>query len=257
MPKAKQSGIPLNEIRKLSYSEEDGEVVVSVRTRGFLRDIDVRDTKHTLHKRVFIPDGKTELAALADRLRAHLDARGLPTDKTEVIPIELDWGYDPKEHGTVADEDLWFGISQDSTEPLTVDRLSAELLHAIMRLQRKFNDDDLSNIFRAMCVYHLYSAAGELNELATQGETSRGNLGKGPQVKKDWGAAQRKLILEIAREFWLLHPNLKGQYFNTAKKIQLAVNEARANQSLGAEPLAIRTISNQLRKALQEVGGLL
>jgi hypothetical protein len=183
-----------------------------------------------------------------------LDALELPTDKADVIPIERDWGYDPDEHGTVADEDLWFGIAQDSIEPLTVDRLAAELLHAIARLQAKFNDDELSDIFRAMYVYHLHSAAGELNELAIDGKKSRNNRAKGWKARKETGSAQRKLILAIALEFWERFPNLKRQVLNTARKIEVAVNQARTNQFPKCKPLAAKTISDRLREALIEAG---
>ncbi|WP_439365255.1 hypothetical protein ACNJYD_02675 [Bradyrhizobium sp. DASA03005] len=254
MAKKEENAVPLEQVKELSYLEEDGEVIVSYRSRGFLRDMDVRDTKPTLHKRIFRPNGKEALAALADRLRAHLDAKDLPTDKTEVIPIERDWGYDPDEYGIVADEDLWFGIAQDSTEPLTVDRLAAELLHAITRLHTKFNDDELSDIFRAMYVYHLHSAAGELNELAIDGETSRKNRAKGWQARKETGSAQRKLILAIAQDFWERFPNLEGQVLNTARKIEVAVNQARTNQFPKCKPLAAKTISDRLREALIEAG---
>jgi hypothetical protein len=254
MTKARKRAIPLREVKELSYSNEDGEVIVSFRSRGFLSDTDVRDTKPTLHKRVFRPEGRLALAALADRLRAHLDAEGLPTDKWEVCPIERDWGYDPDDQGTVADEDLWLGVAHDSTEPLTEDRLAAELLHAIARLNARFNDDQLRDIFRAMCLYHLHSAAGELNELATDGEKSRTNRAKGWKAKKETGAIQRKLILAIAEEFWLRFPKLKGQVLNTARKIEVAVNKARSEQFPKCKPLAAKTISDQLRAALKEAG---
>ncbi|WP_454624161.1 hypothetical protein [Bradyrhizobium cenepequi] len=73
------------------------------------------------------------MVALTDQLRAHLDAKELPTDKWPITPIELDYGYVPEEHGIVADEDLWLELAEADTEPLTKDRLSAEFLHATTR----------------------------------------------------------------------------------------------------------------------------
>ncbi|MGY4317573.1 hypothetical protein [Bradyrhizobium sp. JR3.5] len=250
----KQQRIPLNEVKELSYSVEDGPVVVSTRTRGFLLDVDVRDLKDTLHKRIFKPSGRTALDALAKRLRTHLDTKDLPTDKSLITPIERDWGYVPEEHGIVADEDLWLGIARDCTQPLSEDRLAAELLHAIVRLLTRFNDDDLSDIFRAMYMYRLHSAAGEINELAVEGKASRDNRAKGSQAKKSKGELQRQLILSIAREFWNQNPKLNGQNRNTAKKIEKAVNDERKKQGIGREPLAVKTISDQLRLALREAG---
>ena len=42
-----------------------------------------------------MPDGRIELTALTVKLRAHLDAAGLATDKWDVTPIELNSGYSP------------------------------------------------------------------------------------------------------------------------------------------------------------------
>ncbi len=253
MAKAKQDEIPLERMNELSYSK-DGFIVVSHRKRGFLRDIEVVDASEKLHKPIFRPNGKVALMMHAERSRAHLDAKDLPTDKWPVMPRELDGGYVVEEHGEVADEDLWFELAEAYTEPLTEDRLAAEYLHAINGVLARFNDDELDDIFRLAYLHHLHSTVGELNELALDGERSRGNLAKGSKVKKELGATQRKLILEIAREFWQQHPNLKGQFSNTAKKIEVAVNEARANQSPGCAPLVAKTISDQLRLALKEAG---
>jgi len=32
------------------------------------------------------------------------------------MPIELDFGYNPEEHGIIADEDLWFECAENSTK---------------------------------------------------------------------------------------------------------------------------------------------
>ncbi|MFB6414381.1 hypothetical protein [Bradyrhizobium tunisiense] len=254
MARVKQDEIPLERTNELSCSNEGPIVVVSRRKRGFLRDVEITDTSEKLHRPISRPNGRAALTMHANLARAHLDAKDLPTDKWPIKSKELDDGYLPDEYGEVTDEDLWFGVAEGLTEPLTEDRLAAEHLHAINRVLARFNDDELDDIFRLACVYHLHSTVGKLNELALQGESSRSNLAQGSQVKKQLGARQRKLILEIAREFWLKHPNLEGQYFNTAKKIQDLVNEARANQSVGSAPLAPRTISNQLRTAMLESG---
>jgi hypothetical protein len=130
MAKDEHNELPLQSVMELAYSEEEGPLIVTHRKRGFLSDLDVSNTKKTIRKPPFRPDGKVALTALGKRLREHLDARGLPTDKWPVMPVEFDSGYNPKEHGIVADEDLWIGWVKDSTEPLTKDRIAADLLYA-------------------------------------------------------------------------------------------------------------------------------
>ncbi|OKO70912.1 hypothetical protein [Bradyrhizobium sp. NAS96.2] len=254
MSKEKRGSVPLQEVRELSYSKEGGPVIVSTRTRGFLLDVGIKTHTGALSELFFQPNGKEVLSALSDRLRVHLTAKNLPTDKTPLAPIQGGCGYTPQELALSARDDAWFEIARDSTEPLSEDRLAAELLHAITLLFAKFSDDELSDIYRAMYLYQLHSAAGELNELAVDGKISRGNRAKGSQAKKSKGELQRQLILSIARDFWHQHPKLNGQPWNTAKKIADAVNKERAKLRLGREPLAAKTISDHLRIALEEAG---
>ncbi|WP_456683994.1 hypothetical protein [Bradyrhizobium sp. USDA 3262] len=236
------------------YSQESGPVIVSTRSRGFLLDVGVKTHTGALRELFFQPDGKEVLGALANRLRIHLAAKNLPTDKAVLAPIEDSCGYTPEERAAAAGEDAWYVIARDSTEPLSEDRLAVELLHAITRLFTKFSDDELSDIYRAMYLFHLHSSAGELNELAVDGKISRGNRAKGSQAKKSKGELQRQSILSIAREFWKQHPKLNGQNHNTAKKIEKAVNGERKKQGLGREPLAVKSISDHLSAALKEAG---
>jgi hypothetical protein len=253
MAKDKHGEPPLESVVELSYSEKTGPLIVTHRQRGFLIDLEATDIKKARRtKPSFRPNGTVALDALRQRLRRQLDASGLPTDKWPVTPIELDFGYDPKEHGIVADDDLWIGCVEDSTEPLTKDRIAADLLHAINRLLIGFTDDQLSDVFRAMRLYHLNSMVGDLNELAIAGTVSRKSMGKGPQVKKERARNYRKLILAIAEDFWARDPKWRGQPVNTAKKITKAVNEMRANREPGCKPLAVTTIANHLRVALRE-----
>ncbi|WP_456782935.1 hypothetical protein [Bradyrhizobium sp. USDA 4516] len=236
------------------YSKEKEPVIVSTRRRGFLLDVGIKTHTGALSELFFQPNGKEVLSALANRLRAHLIARHLPTDKTPLAPIENAHAYTPEELAAAASEDAWFEIARDSTEPLSEDRLAAELLHAITRLFAKFRDDELSDIYRAMYLHHLHSSAGELNELAVEANISRGNRAKGWQAKKSKGELQRQSILSIAQEFWKQHPKLNGQSRNTAKKIEEAVNDERKKQGLGREPLAVKSISDHLSAALKEAG---
>lgn len=253
MAKKKQDEPPLKMFREMSYSAKDGPTIVSYRSRGFLRDVHVVDTRDTSNKPPYRPEGKEPLALLTRRLRAYLDAKDLPTDKTPYMPKELELyhGYVPEEHGVVEDEDLWFSIAEATTEPLTEDRLSAELLHASLRLLGRFDEDELRDIFRAMYLYHLHSSVGELNNLAMTGAASQKARAQGPQKRSERSRALRKRILDIAQEFWSRHPEYKGRPVNTAKKIVDEVNKERERLYPGSDPLVYKTISDHLRIALK------
>ena len=243
---------PLQSVVEQIYSIEDGPLTVAEHARGFLFDIQVSETTRKRWPKRFKLGGRVPLTALASRLRAQLDAADLPTDKWEVMPRDLDFGYSPEEHGIVEDEDIWIQLIEDSTAPLTSLRISADLLHALNRLLARFTEDQLSDVFRAMTLYYLHRVVEELHEPALSGQASKKGREKGPSVKKERARALRALILVKADECWARHPRLAGQTVNTAKKIADAVNQARASQNLGRKPLAVSTIANQLRVALRE-----
>jgi hypothetical protein len=253
MAKGEHDDPPLKSVVGYSYSP-DGmpRLTITRRERGFLSDVEIREFKETKPKQPIKPDGTLALDALGKQLRDYLDSVGLPTDKWPVTPIELDFGYEPAEHGTVADDDLWIGYVEESTEPLTKNRIAADLLHTTNRILANCTADQLRDVFRAMKLYHLYATVGELNALALAGEIAERGREKGPHAKKLRARNTRKLILEIANEFWSRHPKLLGQPFNTAKKISDVVNKKRKVQDPSCAPLAAKTISDHLRVALRE-----
>ncbi len=253
MPEKKKRETPLEIVRDTSHSVEGScPVIISFRRRGFLKDYHEEDTTDALNKPPFRPEGKQALLGLAEKLRAHLESKDLPTDKSPIMPKELDWSYTPEEHGVVADEDLWFCVAEGSTEPLTEDRLAAELLHATSRVLARFDEDELRDVFRAMYLYHLHSSVGELNNLAMAGLASEKGLAQGPQTKIERSRTLRQRILEIAQDFWSRHPEFKGHPVNTAKKIADTVNNDRERMRPGSAPLVYKTISNHLSVALKE-----
>jgi len=228
------------------------KVVVTQRRRGFLIDVELRKVERKLHDLPIKPKGRLALASLCERLREHLDSVDLPTDRWPVAPRELDGGYDPEEHGIVADEDLWIGVVEDSTEPLTRDRIAAYLLHTLLKLLEKSSDGQLADIFMAMDLYRQYSMVGDLNALALAGDAAKKGLEAGPRAKKERAKNVRKIVLAKARECWSDHPKLEGQPFNTAKKIAPAVNDARQAIEPGCQRLSPKTIADHLRLAIHE-----
>jgi hypothetical protein len=251
MSKKNQRGPPLEAVRGWMRSK-DGVVFVIRRNRGFLSEVSVSDNEGRKWRPLTRAEAKSALSALASKLRNHLDAKDLPTDKWPVMPLELEQGYVPEEHGVVDDQDIWIGCFEDYEEPLTEDRIVADLLHTTNRLLSTFSEDHLREIFHAMKAYHLYCTVGEINELALAGKVSVDRLRKGPIVRKARSQDDRILILSVARDFWQKSPRLRGQPVNTAKKIAEAVNIARAAQRPGCKRLSQKTIADQLRLALRQ-----
>jgi hypothetical protein len=247
MTKNKRAEPSLEVVKELAFSK-DGPVLVAHLSRGFLSDVRVITAKEERGPARL--DGKEYLIWRSERLRAHLDGKGLPTDKWRVMPIELDRGYHPEEHGVIADEDLWLENAEEWTEPLTEDRLAAEFLHAINRALARFDEDQLRDVYRLMRLHHQYSMAGELNDLALEGQGRRKDRRKGPQSKSEAAHKLRALIVATAKEFWRVHPRLVGQLFNTAKKIGPDIDKARKAQVPDCKPLAVNTIYNHLRAGL-------
>jgi hypothetical protein len=243
---------PPLEVARGWMRSEDGVVFVTRRSRGFLSEVSVSDNEGKKWRPLTRPEAKSALAELASKLRNHLDAKNLPTDKWPVIPVELEQGYVPEEHGVVDDQDIWIGCFEGYAEPLTEDRIVADLLHTTNRLLSTFSEDHLREIFHAMKAYHLYCTVGEVNELALEGKDSVDRLRKGPRARKARSQNDRLLILGVARDFWQKNPRLKGQPINTTKKIAEAVNIARAAQRPGCNRLSDKTIADHLRLALRQ-----
>jgi hypothetical protein len=216
--------------------------------RGFLSDMETRiEPNHT-----FKLQGKLWLNDLCEDLRGQLETAELPTDRSPIMPIELDYGYDPNDHGIIANEDVWVDCLRGSTDPLTKHRIAGELLHAIQRILSKLSDEQLTDVLQAMEQYALYQQAGVVNSLAVAGELAKDSRAKGPKAKNAASRKVRKLILRIAEEFWENQPNFRGHTVKTAEQIVCKVNKARAELDLGRKPLAAKTIGDHLSAALQE-----
>jgi hypothetical protein len=240
-------------IERYTYGPDGSRILVIERQRrGFLKD-EVLQLEPKAKEPVK-PNSRLALTTLCQVLRAELDAAELPTDKWPVMPIELDFGYDPQDHGIIADEDIWIGAAEDSTEPLTKHRIAADLLHIIQRLlKRAASDEDLlADIHRAMKLFAHHTLVGEINELAISGERSRLSRAQGPRAKVAETRRLKRLILTIARKFWVDRPNYRGRTVKTAIAITDKVNRARRKSTPNCRPLSPKTIGDHLSAALSE-----
>jgi hypothetical protein len=252
MKKKKQDADPPLSVYEVSHSYDRAgrRMSMLMRSRGFLTDSVIRVGKNQALKL----NGKLALNDLSEELRRELDAEGLPTDKSPVMPIELDYGYDLNELGHIADEDVWIDCVRGSTEPLTRHRIAGDLLDALRRLLPNLSDYQLTDVFQAMDQYALYRQVGKINSLAVAGELAKQFRAKGPQAKRAASRRLRELILRIAEEHWEVRPNSRGHTVKTAEQIADKVNQARAELNPGCKPLAAKTIGDQLSVALEEAG---
>jgi hypothetical protein len=240
-------------IERYTYGPDGSRILVIERQRrGFLKDEVLKLTPRA--KEPFKPDARLALTSLCQVLRAELDAAELPTDKWSVTPIELDFGYDPLDHGIIADDDIWIGVAEDSTEPLTKHRITAGLLHIIQRLLKRTaaDQDLLADIHRAMKLFAQHTLVGEINALAISGERSRQSRAKGPPTKVAETQKLKQLVLTTARKFWVERPNYRGHTGKTAKLIADEVNRARRESTPNCRPLSPKTSGDHLSAAISE-----
>lgn len=243
---------PLESFPELSQSTAKGDVKTTHLKRGFLTTSETMPLEVKHWTRAIPDDGKVALTVLADRLRAGLDEKGLPTDKWPVVPTELEeGGYHPDEHGIIARDEIWIAVAEESTEPLSSDRIDACLLHSANHLLANYNEAQLTEIFQAMRLYNLHCIVGELHDAALEGEQTVRFRARGPEAKKEDARILRELISVIAKEYWVAHPSLLDQPYNTAKKIIDTVNEKRSLQKPGCKPLKVSTIGQHLSDVLK------
>jgi hypothetical protein len=85
------------------------------------------------------------------------------------MPFELDDGYEPLEH-TTPSADIWWYYVEESTEPLTIERIAADLLFALLRiLKQSLSNEHLAEVYHAMKAYSLYRTATDFHSLAIMG----------------------------------------------------------------------------------------
>lgn len=241
---------PPLKIRTYRVTTHEGtKAEVDLRQRGFLRDINVRKIQQQRQNGPTMSDGRAELTALTDRLRAHLDSAGLATDKWEVMPLGLDVGYDPEEHGYPNDDDLWHDYNMEASEPLSQDQIASSLLHSTNRLLRSLTDEQLSEAFRAMQLFHLSELVGEINGQALLGARAKAGRARGPAAKKARGDRMREIIIREAEKCWAVNPELRSRRDITAQKIFDAVNAARHEEMLGKKQLSAKGIYGYLLEA--------
>lgn len=238
---------PLRIVRELGFSEDGSEpVVVTHRQRGLAMDLRVEPLKRKLHNPIYMMDGRRQLERLTQEIRSILEAEGIPTDQAPIVPRGLDFGYCPAEDGEVADEDIWFGIAEDSTEPLSKEHTAAVLLHAIKAVTPKMDNVQLRQVVRLMHSYHNYQIGNSINDLVATSEAWKERRSVGPKTKGDRSRDEFQIILELAESYWRKHSEHRGRHVITAKRIVTEVNEDRQRRDPKCKLLEHKTISNKL-----------
>lgn len=243
---------PLETVTYRVTTQAGEKAEVDLRRRGFLHDIHVRKIQQQRQNGPTMSDGRAALTALTVKLRAHLDAAGLATDKWDVMPPELDFGYNPDEHGYPKDDDLWHDYNMEVSQPLSQDQISSRLLHSANRLLRSLTDEQLSEAFRAMQLFHLSELVGDINEQALLGARAKAGRARGPAAKRTRGDRMREIIIREAEKCWAENPAIAGKRDITAQKIFDAVNAARNDEKLGKKPLSVKGIYGYLLEASED-----
>lgn len=252
MGKKVSSELPLEKDISLQGGDGKEQSVLVKRSRGFMRDLVVRKIQKQRQNGPFKQEGRAALMALVDSSRAHLDAAGLPTDKWPVQPLGVDVSYDPDDHGHPNDDDLWIDYVTASTEALTDSHIAANMLHCLNHLLASLTDDQLSEVFRAMQLYHLHELNGDLNRMAALGTSAEVARAYGPKAKKAQAERAREIVRLSAEKLWAELPQFRNRRDQTAHNIFVLVNTAIEEEGLG-KPLAVKTIYNHLLDISKEI----
>ncbi len=177
---------------------------------------------------------------------------GLPNDKWETTPVELNYGYVPEEHGYPTDDDLWWDWVAEGTKPLSKDRSAADLLHAVNSVVPGRSEEELSDIWRLMEVYFHHRVLEQMHEAALEGVAARQARAKGPATKREKTAATKSIVWSCAEVCWQNHPKLFGEPVNTANKIVDDVNRKRVLLHVSDKALSPKRIADLLSELLRD-----
>jgi hypothetical protein len=252
-------------LRKKTWSEKDpatgGDVEVTQYKRGVFAT-----EQRSYHGVAMISalkslgiSARDQMLAYADRLRASLERKGLPNDRTPSWMRSPGGEWRPHADGEPLTEGAygfkrWTKMVEHLTEPLSVGRAEAELLAAIVDiLDAPDIDKHLFKISKVMNAYAWFQKLA-LNSLAHQGVMARKARAQGPASKHDRATQTRRIVLTKAEHHWAEHPALRGDASNTAARITPEVNEELRSKALlprGKAGLSSKTISDHIRAGIR------
>jgi hypothetical protein len=181
---------------------------------------------------------------ICQEMREVLEQHDLPTDKTPLIPEELDV-FDER----LCDDDvLWYHDVAHSTEQLSQARLAGDLLMALTKLGKRDGVEGyMAEFCSAMLTYGDYRV-GQINSIAAAGAAAASGRAAGPPAKSKKRDSIRRIVWRRAEECWRSFPKYLGRVESTASEIAPLVNADLVQAGLASKAnRSIKTIGDDIR----------
>lgn len=213
-------------------------------TRGILSRMTFISMADDANSEPHCPDPWGIYDDVCQELREILEQNGLPTDKTPLMPEELD----VFEKRLCDDEVLWYYDVVHSTERLSEARLAGDALMALIELGKlKGIDEYILHFGSAMFRYGEFRVS-QINSLATAGAATVSGLAAGPPTKSAKRESIRRIVWRRVEECWRASPRYIGIVGGTASEIARLVNEDLVAAGLASKAdRSIKTIGDDIR----------
>lgn len=213
-------------------------------TRGLLSGMTFISMADDASRLPHFPDPWAIYDVVCQELRETLERNNLPTDKTPLMPEELD----VFERRLCDDEVLWYHDVVHSTERLSEARMAGDTLMALIELGKlKGIDNYILHFGTAMFRYGEFRVS-QINSLATAGAATVSGLAAGPLTKSVKRESIRRIVWHRAEECWRASARYVGTVGGTASEIARLVNEDLVAAGLASKAdRSIKTIGDDIR----------
>jgi hypothetical protein len=228
----------------IKTAEGDPHGCVVEERRGVLHRITFISMSDEAKRLPHFPDPWRIFHDVCEELRELLEQHDLPTDKTPLVPEELDV-FDER----LCDDDvLWYYDVVHSTEQLSQARLAGDLLMALTKLGKRDGIGDyILEFCSAMWRYGEFRV-GQVNSIATAGAAAVSGRAAGPPAKSKKRDLTRKIVWRRAEEYWDSFPKYVGVLQGTASAIATLVNADLVAAGLASKAdRSIKTIGDDIR----------
>jgi hypothetical protein len=213
-------------------------------TRGVLSRMTFISMADDANRQPHFPDPWGIYNDVCQELREILEQNDLPTDKTRLMPEELD----VFEKRLCDDEVLWYYDVVHSTERLSEARLAGDLLMVLIELGKLEGIDDYILHFGTAMFRYGEFRASQINSLATAGAAAVSNRAAGPLAKSKKRESIRRIVWRRAEECWQSSPRYIGLVEGTASEIARLVNADLVIAGLASKAdRSIKTIGDDIR----------
>lgn len=228
----------------IETTEGEARGYVVEETRGVLHRITIMSMSEQAKRLPHFPDRWAIFEDVCQELRDLLEQHDLPTDKTPLMPEELD----VFEERLCDDDVLWHHDVIHSTEPLSQPRLAGELLMALTSLGKREGIENHILEFCSALVRYGDFRVSQVNSLAAAGAAASAGRAAGPAAKSKRRDMIRKIVWRRVEEYWRSFPKFVGVIQGTASAIATGVNADLVAAGLASETnRSIKTIGDDIR----------